>query len=107
MRLPGNQDRWRRDRSWRQFGHGIALKLVSAERRKQAKDPPAVDTDSNQSAKPSPELAVTEATDTVLWVRQALDRLELMDREVLMLREYEQLSYTEIAQLLRRFHIFL
>jgi RNA polymerase sigma-70 factor, ECF subfamily len=85
----------------RTYLYGIALKLVSAERRKQAKDAPAIDADLNPSAEPSPELAVTEATDTVLWVRQALERLEPMDREVLMLREYEQLSYAEIAQLLR------
>jgi RNA polymerase sigma-70 factor, ECF subfamily len=85
----------------RTYLYGIALKLVSAERRKQAKDAPAVDADLNPSAEPSTELAVTEWTDTVLWVRQALERLEPMDREVLMLREYEQLSYTEIAQLLR------
>ena len=36
-----------------------------------------------------------------LWVRQALERLEESDREVLMLREYEQLSYAEIAELLK------
>jgi RNA polymerase sigma-70 factor (ECF subfamily) len=36
----------------------------------------------------------------VLWVREALCKLDLHDREVVMLREYEQLSYAEIAQLL-------
>jgi len=39
--------------------------------------------------------------DETLWVRQALDRLEPVEREILMLREYEQLSYAEIAELLR------
>ena len=34
-------------------------------------------------------------------MRQALDRLDPNDREILMLREYEQLSYAEIAELLR------
>jgi len=37
----------------------------------------------------------------VLWVRQALERLDAADREILMLREYEQLSYSDIAELLR------
>ena len=36
----------------------------------------------------------------VLWVRQALAELDEQEREVLMLREYDQLSYDEIAQLL-------
>jgi RNA polymerase sigma-70 factor (ECF subfamily) len=36
----------------------------------------------------------------VLWVRQALAALDDIDREVLMLREYEQLRYEEIASLL-------
>jgi RNA polymerase sigma-70 factor (ECF subfamily) len=35
--------------------------------------------------------------EAVLWVRRALAGLDRMDREVLMLREYEQLSYDEIA----------
>ena len=39
--------------------------------------------------------------DSVLWVRQAMERLDASDREILMLREYEQLSYSEIAELLR------
>lgn len=34
-------------------------------------------------------------------MRQAIERLDTNDREILMLREYEQLSYAEIAELLR------
>ena len=34
-----------------------------------------------------------------IWVRQALAGLDEDDREILMLREYEQLSYQEIADL--------
>jgi RNA polymerase sigma-70 factor, ECF subfamily len=77
----------------RTYLYGIALNLLAAERRKQAKDGPAPEA----TAEPSAE----DPSDSVLWVRQALDRLEPGDREVLMLREYEQLSYAEIAQLLR------
>jgi RNA polymerase sigma-70 factor (ECF subfamily) len=76
---------------------GIALKLLAGERRKQAKDPLVA----NSGTNPSPEPARDDPSDAVLWVRQALEKLEAMDREVLMLREYEQLSYAQIAQLLR------
>jgi RNA polymerase sigma-70 factor (ECF subfamily) len=37
--------------------------------------------------------------DAVLWVRHAIERLDETDREILMLREYEELSYHEIANL--------
>jgi RNA polymerase sigma-70 factor (ECF subfamily) len=35
-----------------------------------------------------------------LWIRQAIGRLDGVDREVVMLREFEQLAYTEIAAVL-------
>ena len=37
--------------------------------------------------------------DDVMWVQRALAALEEGDREILMLREYEQLSYQEIADI--------
>ena len=77
----------------RTYLYGIALKLVAAERRKQVRDGPPVDS--------PPEPSVEEVPDVVLWVRQALRRLDESEREILMLREYEQLSYSEIADLLR------
>src|SRR5215471_18259945 len=77
----------------RTYLYGIALKLLAEERRRRAKAPAALET--------SPEPASDDASDKVLWVRQALEKLDTIDREVLMLREYEQLSYSEIAQLLR------
>ena len=36
-----------------------------------------------------------------LWLRRAIEQLDAAHREVLLLREYEQLSYDEIAALLR------
>ena len=36
----------------------------------------------------------------MLWVRQALAALDADDREILMLREYDDLSYDEIARVL-------
>jgi len=40
-------------------------------------------------------------SDEILWLRQALNRLDNIDREILLLREFEQLSYSEIADLLK------
>lgn len=46
--------------------------------------------------------AVTRNTmDSDVWLRDGVNRLERMDREILLLREFEQLSYAEIAELLR------
>src|SRR5712672_1021345 len=39
--------------------------------------------------------------DEVLWLRQALGRLDAVDREILLLREFEQLTYGEIGELLQ------
>jgi RNA polymerase sigma-70 factor, ECF subfamily len=77
----------------RTYLYGIALKLLAAERRRQARNSP--------SMLSRPEPATEEASDCKLWVRQALERLDASEREILMLREYEQLSYSEIAELLR------
>jgi RNA polymerase sigma-70 factor (ECF subfamily) len=38
--------------------------------------------------------------DDSMWIRQALEKLDAQEREILMLREYEQLSYQEISDLL-------
>ena len=73
----------------RTYLYGIAMNLLAAERRKLAKDSPP--------GKEAPEPATREASDSILWVRQALGKLDDSEREILMLREYEQLSYGEIA----------
>jgi RNA polymerase sigma-70 factor (ECF subfamily) len=76
----------------RSYLFGIAYHVLQADRRKaahRATDP--LDTD-------PPDLDITDP-DRSIWVRDALRRLDEDDREVLMLREYEQLSYQEIADL--------
>jgi RNA polymerase sigma-70 factor, ECF subfamily len=73
----------------RTYVYGIALKLLSGERRRAGREGPPAET------------AEAPGLDTALSVRQALERLEAQEREILMLREYEQLSYQEIAGLLR------
>lgn len=77
---------------FRTYLYGIAMNLLSAERRKQAWRTQEL-TGVTQRSNDAPE--------AVLWVREALEKLEWEDREILMLREYEQLSYSEIASLLR------
>ena len=47
------------------------------------------------------EPALQNAIDAEMSLRQAVGRLERLDREILLLREFEQLSYAEIAGLLR------
>ncbi len=83
--------------SVRTYLYGIALKLLAAERRRVFR---------NSAWSSALGLGTTEpntdrTSDSVLWVRQAMERLDASDREILMLREYEQLSYSEIAELLR------
>jgi len=47
------------------------------------------------------EPLVRNTMDADIWLRDAVNRLERMDREILLLREFEHLSYAEIAELLR------
>jgi RNA polymerase sigma-70 factor, ECF subfamily len=46
------------------------------------------------------EPAERSTIDTVVLLRDAVSKLERVDREVLLLREFEELSYAEIAELL-------
>jgi RNA polymerase sigma-70 factor, ECF subfamily len=77
----------------RTYLYGIALKLLAAERRKVLM--------SSKFGQSAPEPETCETPESVLWVRQAMEKLDASDREILMLREYEQLSYSDIAELLR------
>ena len=74
--------------AFRSYLFGIAYNVLMADRRKRA-----------IVAEPLSDYAAPGADpDTVLWVRTALEALDAVDREILMLREYEQLSYQEIAE---------
>jgi RNA polymerase sigma-70 factor (ECF subfamily) len=77
----------------RTYFYGIALKLLYAEHRKQRREGPDID------AVAEPRVPGTQ--ESGLWVREAVAKLDGYEREILMLREYEQLSYSEIAELLR------
>jgi RNA polymerase sigma-70 factor (ECF subfamily) len=77
----------------RTYLYGIALKLLAAEERKFSTR--------NKLGQCAPEPTTDGTPECVLWVRQALEKLDAPEREILMLREYEQLSYSDIAELLR------
>jgi RNA polymerase sigma-70 factor (ECF subfamily) len=78
---------------FRSYLFGIAFNLLSAERRRVRAHVSEPLADTTPVTSP-PEF------DTVLWVQQALSRLDDSDREIVMLREFEQLSYAEIGVLL-------
>jgi RNA polymerase sigma-70 factor (ECF subfamily) len=77
----------------RTYLYSIALNLLAAERRKFSTSSTLGQSASEPKTDGTPEYA--------LWVRQAMEKLDSPDREILMLREYEQLSYSDIAELLR------
>ena len=84
--------RYERRGPFRSYLFGIAYNVLLADRRKAAHRA----TDPLDVEPPGPDVA---DPDRGIWVRDALQRLDEDDREVLMLREYEQLSYQEIADL--------
>jgi len=81
---------------FRTYLYAIAFKILRAHRRKTAfratflgnapahRDPPARD-----------------SADIAFLIRHTVRKLDATDREVLLLREFEQLSYSEIAKVLR------
>jgi RNA polymerase sigma-70 factor (ECF subfamily) len=79
---------------FRSYLYGIAFMLLMAERRKSSlRSAILYLTPANPG--------VTDNTESALEVRQALEKLKPDEREVLMLREYEQLSYAEIGAVQR------
>lgn len=81
---------------FRTYLYAIALKILRADRRKATFRAAFL---GQQNTIPDP--AKRDATESDLWVRRAIARLAPMDREIVLLREFEQLSYGEIAELLQ------
>jgi RNA polymerase sigma-70 factor (ECF subfamily) len=78
--------------SVRSYLFGTAYNVLLAERRKSAfRSMARIDDDPVDPGRVDPDAGI--------WVRHALAALDEDDREILMLREYEQLSYQEIAEL--------
>jgi RNA polymerase sigma-70 factor (ECF subfamily) len=81
---------------FRTYLYAIAMKILRTHRRK----------DSFRqafwgSSEKVASASVQDATESNLWVRRAFEQLRVVDREVLLLREFEQLSYAEISDLLK------
>jgi RNA polymerase sigma-70 factor (ECF subfamily) len=81
---------------FRRYLYAIGFKILGAHRRKAAFRATFLGT-----ATAAHEPALPNAIDREVLLRQAVGRLERLDREILLLREFEQLSYAEIADLLR------
>lgn len=93
LALLRNAERYEPRAGFRSYLYGIAIHMISAERRKSGREV--------QQATGFDRAASEPAPDAGLWVRHALEQLDATEREILMLREYEQLSYAEIAGILR------
>jgi RNA polymerase sigma-70 factor (ECF subfamily) len=81
---------------FRTYLYAIGFKILRAHRRKSAFRATFFG-QRNSASDPSKR----DATESGLWVRRAVEKLEALDREILLLREFEQLSYAEIADLLQ------
>ena len=80
---------------FRTWLYAIGFKILRAHRRKAAFRA--------MFSGPAPahgEAAACDHLDSEMVLRQAVGKLERIDREILMLREFDQLSYGEIAMLL-------
>jgi|SRR3974390_157855 len=80
---------------FRTYLYAIAFKILRAHRRKQAFRATFLG-----ERKGAHDPAARDAADSGVYLRQAVGKLDRTDREILMLREFEELSYAEIAELL-------
>jgi RNA polymerase sigma-70 factor (ECF subfamily) len=89
-------ERYEARATFRAYLFGIAVRQLWSERRRELRETKitaeslAVGTSEDRAPDPS----------AGLWIRGALERLDPAHQEVLMLREYEQLSYDDIADAL-------
>jgi RNA polymerase sigma-70 factor, ECF subfamily len=80
---------------FRTYLYAIAFKILRAHRRKAAFRATFL---GNAPAHRDP--AARDSADIAFLIRHAVAKLDATDREVLLLREFEQLSYAEIAEVL-------
>lgn len=80
---------------FRTYLYAIGFRILRAHRRKHAFRA-AFWRPSDEGHEASASIPI----ETELLIRQALGKLNAMEREILMLREFEQLSYAEIADLM-------
>jgi RNA polymerase sigma-70 factor (ECF subfamily) len=89
-------ERYEQTALFRTYLYAIGLKILYAYRRKAA-----FRAMFHGSASEHHEPAAHDSLATETLVRDGLSKLQPRDREILMLREFEQLSYAEIAELLK------
>jgi RNA polymerase sigma-70 factor (ECF subfamily) len=77
---------------FRTYLYSIAMKQLWSERRKELREARSVAESFEEGRESDPA--------TGLWIKDALSRMDPDFREVLMLREYEQLAYDDIAEVL-------
>ena len=87
--------RYRPSATFRTYLYAIAFRMLRAHRRKAAFRA-IFRGDMPEGREP----AASAGIEADFTLREALGKLDAMEREVLMLREFEQLSYAEIAELL-------
>jgi RNA polymerase sigma-70 factor, ECF subfamily len=92
-----NSARYEPRSTFRSYLYGVAMHMVYGERRKAGRE--VSENEKLDRRVDGAGGAVT--TDAGIWVRGALEQLGSDEREILMLREYEQLSYEEIGALMR------
>lgn len=80
---------------FRAYLYAVAFKILQAHRRKLALRATLLGTEAG-----SGEPIFQSAADAEIVLRQAVGKLGRLDREILLLREFEQLSYLEIGELL-------
>jgi RNA polymerase sigma-70 factor (ECF subfamily) len=88
--------RYEQSAQFRTYLYAIALKILRAYRRKAAFRATFLGL-ASEDAEPAAESGLV----TQVFMREAIRKLEDMDREILLLREFEQLDYAEIAELLK------
>lgn len=79
--------------TFRTYLYGIAMRMLMAERRK------CVQRETSVSGPPDPP--ADPCLEEAIWVQRAIEQLDADQRDILLLREYEQLTYEEISTLLR------
>ncbi len=96
--------------TFRSYLFGIAFNILSAHRRKAMNEGArrngasgaGGDFGGGDVARTATDgMATNFDAETAIWVRQAVGKLEESEREILMLREFEELSYEEIAKVVK------
>jgi RNA polymerase sigma-70 factor, ECF subfamily len=82
--------------TFRSYLFAIAYRILANDRRKSGQN-----SDGAGVGLDLPGPTAPGSAETGMWVREAIEKLDGHDREVLLLREYEELSYDEIAGVLR------